>query len=85
MATQALKKVVVNGNRYYQLGNDPAKLFPSVTTVLGIALPKPGLSAWQRRFAIDAFRRKLMTSAPTYHTPGMYTKSSQLQALLCLK
>lgn len=71
---EGLKKVVVNGNRYYQSKNDPSKLYPSVTTVLGAALPKPGLANWQRRFTIDAFKRKLISAAPTYHTPGTSKK-----------
>lgn len=69
-APQALKKVVINGNRFYQSANDPTKLYPSVTTILSSALPKPGLSAWQRRFSVDSFKRKILSSASTYHTPG---------------
>lgn len=67
---QALKRVVINGNRFYQSANDPTKLYPSVTTILSSALPKPGLSVWQRRFSVDSFKRKILSSASTYHTPG---------------
>lgn len=75
MAVQGtLKKVVINGNRYYQSQQDPTKLYPSVTTVLGAALPKPGLANWQRKFTMDAFKKKLIAAAPTYHTPGMPKK-----------
>lgn len=74
-APQTLKKVVVNGNRYYQSSKDPTKLYPSVTTVLSAAVPKPGLSNWQRRFTLDAFKRKLISSSTTYHTPGTKLKS----------
>lgn len=66
----ALKKVVINGNRYYQVSDDPKKLYPSVTSVLSAALPKPGLANWQRRFSLDAFKRKLITTSSIYHTPG---------------
>jgi len=53
--SEKIKRVEINGFRYYQVSNDDGIIgtYPSVTTVLGETSDKSGLDAWRNRIGID--------------------------------
>jgi len=53
--TEKIKRVEINGFRYYQVSNDGEIIgtYPSVTTVLGETSDKAGLDAWKDRIGIE--------------------------------
>jgi len=53
--TEKIKRVEINGFRYYQVSNDGEIVgtYPSVTTVLGETSDKAGLDAWKDRIGIE--------------------------------
>jgi hypothetical protein len=59
MATERIKRVEKNGNRYYQVsrGKEILGVFPSVTTVLGGTSDKSGLDAWKARIGEEEANR----------------------------
>lgn len=72
VAPVVLKQVVQNGQRLYAVeGSDgrTSRLVPSVTTVLGSAVNKPGLASWQRKLSIEHFKRRLIEIAPKSTAP----------------
>ncbi len=52
---ERIKRVEINGFRYYQVSNDSEIIgtYPSVTTVLGDTSDKTGLDAWRDRIGVE--------------------------------
>jgi len=56
------RKIDSEGGRYYEWGD---KLYPSVTTILHDAVPKPGLAKWQANLIVNSIPKERSRIANT--------------------
>lgn len=70
-SSSILTEILIKNQRYYRIGEDYNKIYPSVTTVISSIIPKPFLVEWQRKMSLESFRKSVLNSSIQYITPGM--------------
>lgn len=64
-----LKRIDINGNRFYEVPGKNKK-YPSITTIISNVIAKPYLSEWQRKVSLDQFKSRIIKNALHVNTEG---------------